>query len=117
MCVCVCVSSQGPWSFWAHDRIAKMDAVSPAGVRAGEGVRRARVCSGVPRENECAGGNVCRGQRRAGRALFHPAVITVIQCSWLYRGPVRSDGWSVPAEFMNWDLERNDAAQTQSLVN
>jgi len=41
--------TMGPWSFWAHDRIAKMDAVSPA-------------------------------------------------------------------EFVNWDLERNDAAQTQTLV-
>jgi len=41
-------TTMGPWSFWAHDRIAKMDAVSPA-------------------------------------------------------------------EFMTWDLERNDAAQTQSL--
>merc|ERR1711934_1139857 len=42
-------STMGPWSFWAHDRIAKMDAVSPA-------------------------------------------------------------------EFVNWDLERNDAPQTQNLV-
>merc|ERR1712216_297815 len=43
-------STMGPWSFWAHDRVAKMDAVSPA-------------------------------------------------------------------EFVNWDLERNDASQTQSLEN
>merc|ERR1719453_2189949 len=42
-------STMGPWSFWAHDRIAKMDAVSPA-------------------------------------------------------------------EFCNWDLERNDVAQTQNLL-